>query len=318
MDLLWHKIVHGLKVTPDEGTCLEVMNTAGRHGLPELCMDALRVLQSIGATIHDYHFAPVVEAFSRLNRLKDAFSILSLMRSKGLVPTPDTAHPIFNSIRTSPDTVDVAWTALEELEKEGQLIDITAVNVVIQAAVAHGDLQRAVGVYQIIPEFKIRPNVHTFNALLSGCIATAHKELGEKFLVDMKEAEVRPDAQTYERLVVLSLSGETYEEAFFYLEEMKAANFYPPLSIYESMIVRCADAGDTRYKIALEELQEFGYEVSPKLEKYVGTKMHDANEQTKSNGGSRNSRGETESTRRVRPMGSRERGGGFPTHAPQK
>lgn len=208
------------------------------------------------------------------------------MRSQGLVPTNETVHPILDAIRASPDSVDTAWTALEELEKEGQSIDVTAVNVIIQAAVAHGDLQRAVGIYQIIPEFKIKPNVDTFNALFSGCIATAHKDLGEKILADMKEAKVKPDAQTYERLVVLSLSGETYEEAFFYLEEMKAANFYPPLSIYESIVVRCVDAGDTRYKIALEELKEFGYEVSSKLETFIGSKMGGQN---KPKGGPRRS-----------------------------
>lgn len=314
MELLWNKIVNELKLTPDEGTCIEVLHTAGRHGLPELCLDSLRILQSIGVTLREYHFAPVVEAFCRLDRLKEAFAILSLMRSQSLIPTNETIQPILDTIRASPDSVDTAWTALEELEKEGKPIDITAVNAIIQAAVAHGDLQRAVGIYQIIPEFKIKPNVDTFNALFSGCIATAHKDLGEKILGDMKEAKVKPDAQTYERLVVLSLSGETYEEAFFYLEEMKAANFYPPLSVYESIVVRCVDAGDTRYKIALEELKEFGYEVSSKLEAFIGNKMGGQNKPK--DVPVRNTRGSGNDERRGAPGEGRREGsesGGFMT-----
>lgn len=253
---------------------MAVLHTAGRHGLDQLCLDAIRVLQGLGVTLRDYHFAPVVEAFSHLANFKDAFSTLSLMRSKGIIPNAETASPILNVLRENADSIDTAWTAIEELEKEGQAIDITAINTIIQGTLAHKDLQRAVGVYQILPELKVKPDVDTYNALFSGCIAAAHKELGEKILAEMREvAYVQPDAQTYERLIILALSGKTYEDAFVYLEEMKAANFYPPLSVYESIIARCVDDGDLRYKIALEEMTEFGYEITERLKRYIGQNL---------------------------------------------
>ena len=48
---LWPKVVNDLKVTPDEGVCLEVLHTAGRHGLPELATDALHHLQAIEVSL---------------------------------------------------------------------------------------------------------------------------------------------------------------------------------------------------------------------------------------------------------------------------
>jgi len=58
---------------------------------------------------------------------------------------------------------------------EGKGVDITAINVIIQASIFFGDIQRAVGTYKSIPEYGIKPNVDTFNLLLSACVAVGHR-----------------------------------------------------------------------------------------------------------------------------------------------
>jgi pentatricopeptide repeat protein len=266
---LWPKVTNELKVLPDEGCAIEVLHTAGRHGLPELAMDVLRVLKVIGVDLREHHFAPIIESFCRTNRIKEALSTLNLIRQHNIEPNFDTAHSIFEAIRASPDAVDAAWDALEALHSEGQTVDVTAINVVIHASVALGDLQRAFGTYQMCSELKIKPTLDTYHFLLSGCIAARHRELGNRLIAEMKEAKIKPDARTYERLIVLCLTGETYEDAFFYLEEMKAENLFPPLSIYEAIIKRCVLEKDARYAVAVKELEEFGYRVSLELSKII-------------------------------------------------
>jgi pentatricopeptide repeat protein len=187
------------------------------------------------------------------------------MSQHNVEPNFNTAHPIFEAIRTSPDAVDAAWDALEALHSEGQAVNITAVNVVIRASVALGDLQRAFGTYQICAELGVKPTLDTYHSLLSGCIVARHRELGNRLIAEMKEAKIKPDSRTYERLIVLCLTGESYEDAFFYLEEMKAENLYPPLSVYEAIIQRCVVEKDARYAVAVQELEEFGYTLSPTL-----------------------------------------------------
>lgn len=266
---LWPKVTDELKVLPDEGCAIEVLHTAGRHGLPELAMDVLRVLKIIGIDLQEYHFAPIIESFCRTERIKEALSTLTLMSQHKIEPTSDTAHPIFEAICTSTDAVDAAWDALEALHSEGQTVNITAVNVVIRASVALGDLQRAFGTYQICAELDVKPTLDTYHSLLSGCIVARHRELGSRLIAEMKEAKIKPDARTYERLIVLCLTGETYEDAFFYLEEMKAENLYPPLSVYEAIIQRCVLEKDGRYAVAVQELKEFGYTLSPELSRVI-------------------------------------------------
>ena len=285
---LWPKVTDELKVLPDEGCAIEVLHTAGRHGLPELAMDVLRVLKAIGADLREHHFAPIIESFCRTNQIKDALSTLSLMRQHNIEPNSDTAHPIFEAIRVNTDAVDTAWDALEALHSEGQTVDVTAVNVIIQASVAQGDLQRAFGTYQMCSELNVKPTLDTYHFLLSGCIATRHRELGDRLIAEMKEAKIKPDARTYERLIVLCLTGETYEDAFFYLEEMKAENLYPPLSVYEAIIQRCVLEKDARYAVAVQELEEFGYTVSPELNRVIlgrGEDRYRKNEGRRGQGG---------------------------------
>lgn len=232
-------------------------------------MDVLRVLKAIDVDLREHHFAPIIESLCRTNRIKEALSTLSLIRQHNIEPNSDTAHPIFEAICVSTDAVDAAWDAIEALHSEGQTVDVTAVNVVIQASVALGDLQRAFGTHQMCSELNIKPTLDTYHFLLSACIAARHRELGDRLIAEMKEAKIKPDARTYERLIVMCLTGETYEDAFFYLEEMKAENLYPPLSVYEAIIQRCVLEKDARYAVAVQELEEFGYTVSQELKRVI-------------------------------------------------
>jgi pentatricopeptide repeat protein len=265
-------------------------------------MDVLRVLQVIGVDIREHHFAPIIESFCRTNRIKEALSTLTLMSQYKIEPNSDTAHPIFEAIRASTDAVDAAWDALEALHSEGETVNITAVNVVIRASVALGDLQRAFGTYQICAELGVKPTLDTYHSLLSGCIVAQHRELGNRLIADMKAAKIKPDARTYERLIVLCLTGETYEDAFFYLEEMKAENLYPPLSVYEAIIQRCVLEKDARYAVAVRELEELGYALSPGLKRVIsgdGGAGHDNYERRRGVGENKGREARDEQARRV-------------------
>ncbi|KAI6134511.1 hypothetical protein EV401DRAFT_1905625 [Pisolithus croceorrhizus] len=267
----WEKAIHDMNLTPDEGTCIAVLHTCARHGLPDLATDVIRVLRSIGVDWQEYHFAPLLEAFSRVGKLKEAFGTLHLLRSNGIVPLPETTQPITDILKRDLDAVDGVWKILDELRDEGHTIDAAAVNTIIEASVALGDLQRAVGAYKAIREYTSKPDVETFNHLLQGCINAEHRELGDKLLLDLKQANVRPNALTYERTILLCLTQPTYEDAFFYLEEMKAQKIVPPLRVYEAIVRTCVAAGDSRYALALAELEQCGYSLSKDLQRHVAT-----------------------------------------------
>ena len=215
------------------------------------------------------HFAPVVEAFCQDADVKEAFGILELMRNNGVVPSLETAYPIFEVISGNADAVDEAYGILDDMRQEGRTVDVSAFNVVIQACVALMDLQRALGTYKAASGLGVTPNVETFNLLLSACISLHHRDLGDKLLAEMREAGISPDARTYERLIVLCLTQPTYEDAFYYLEEMKTLGLHPSHAVYEAIIRKCFSVGDTRHQLAMEEMVENGYQVNGKLKAFL-------------------------------------------------
>lgn len=220
-------------------------------------------------TWDEHHFAPLIEALCRDGDFREAFGVLSLMRDHDIQPSLETAYPIFEVISESVDTVDDAYGVLDSTKQDGNIVDISALNVVIQACIALGDLQRALGMYKAASDLGVTPNIETYNLLLSACIRTSHRELGDRILNEMRVAGVQPDVRTYERLVVLCLTQTNYEHAFYYLEEMKSRTLRPTVAIYEAIIRKCFSVGDTRHQLALEEMVEQGYEVSGKLKAFM-------------------------------------------------
>jgi pentatricopeptide repeat protein len=259
-------------VVPDEGLCLDVLHACGRNGMPVLASEVLSLLTEQKITLGEHHFGSLIEAMCHQALIKDAFSAIMRMGSVGISPTSETTYPIFQYIVADAERLETACNHLENLQQEAKTpFHVAAFNCLIRASISLGDLQRAIGLYNSLSEFEVKPDVETYNLLLGGCIAAAHRELGDKLLLEMKDALVLPDARTYERLIVLCLTQTSYEDAFFYLEEMKGQKMIPSLNIYESLIRKCVTMGDMRYKLAVEELEECGYKVSGHLRGFIDT-----------------------------------------------
>lgn len=229
----------------------------------------MQVIKGLNVAWEEYHIAPILEAFCRVGNVQQAFEMLSLMRSSHIHPTTETTQPLFEVLCSLPGAIDEAWGILDELHQKGKIIDVTALNVILQAAIAIGDLQTALGAYKAAQSLDVQPNIDTFNLLFAGCIATEQRQLADRLLTEMRDAHIRPDVRTYERLITLCLTQVTYEDAFFYLEEMKAAGHVPPLAIYEALVQKCIHTGDPRAQLALEEMRECGYEPTLDLKRVL-------------------------------------------------
>lgn len=254
-------MVNDLNLIPNEGVCMATLNTAARHGLPDLATDVLRILKTGGVDWQEHHFSALIEAFCRNGQIKEALITLHIMRTNDIPPTDFTSAFIFDLIKHDIDSLDSAWSVIDEIHASNAGLDIDALNVMIQASIFLGDLQRAIGIYKSFSDYGLVPDHSTFNLLLQGCVGAHHRQLGDILLDDMKQAQVKPNAETYEKMILLCLTQETYEDAFFYLEEMKAAGHVPTRAIYESLLAKCLSVDDARGNMVLQEMKECGYKV---------------------------------------------------------
>ncbi|KAI9571057.1 hypothetical protein HD554DRAFT_2238899 [Boletus coccyginus] len=253
--LCWHKVVHALNLTLNEGACLSVLYTCACHGLSDLALDVMQVLQGKGVDPwHKHHFAPLVEALCKDGKLKEALHVLDAMHKQCINPTSETTWPFTEFLQHDIDRIDGIWQVLDQRQHEGNMVDPLILNSIIQVSVVLDDLQRAMGAYKAFSNYDCKPSVETFNSLLSGCVIAKHRNLGDKLLLDLKQAAVKPDAKTYEHIILLCLTQPTYNDAFFYLEEMKTLKFVPSATVYTAI---------TQYSIALMEMCQCGYVLSP-------------------------------------------------------
>ncbi|KAF8894891.1 hypothetical protein CPB84DRAFT_1682582 [Gymnopilus junonius] len=261
----WPKVINDLNVLPDEGVCLAVLNTAARHGSPDLATEVLQVLQFTEIEWQEHHFAALIEAFCRNRQVKEALVTLHIMRTNGITPLDTTTAFIFECINHDIDALDSAWALIDEIHASDSGISIDALRVVIRASVFMGDLQRAVGIYKAFSDYGFEPDLGTFNLLLQGCITAQHRQLGDLLLADMKQFTIKPDEETYKGMILLCLTQEVYEDAFYYLEEMKAAGYVPPQDVYEALAGKCSAAADSRVDMILQEMTECGYQTGRDL-----------------------------------------------------
>lgn len=272
VELAWQQL-SSQKFYPEEGLILSVLSTAGTWGKPDLATAALSHLPSLQVRASEHHLAPLLEAFCHAGRVPEAISVLKTIRDSGLEPTSATAAPIVNVLSKSAEILDEAFYQLEDTVARGEMVDVTALNALVEASVRLKDLQRARATQAAAADLKITPTLETYNLVLSACIEARHRPLGDTILTEITNANppLKPDAVTYERMIMLCLTQPTYEDAFYFLEQMKAAGITPRASTYENLIRKCARVKDPRWKVALEEMESLGYKASGDLIRYCQT-----------------------------------------------
>ncbi|KAK9719524.1 hypothetical protein K7432_004733 [Basidiobolus ranarum] len=268
---LWRKVIGALRIKPLEGLCMEVLNYACKAGKPDLAAEVLTSLTQNKIPCKEQHFAPLFEAFISNKDWKSALSILDVMVNSRIVPEPTFMEPFKNAIEKNASDLDDAYMAIENLREEGKQVHISAFNTIVSACAHLGDVKRAFAAVTDAPKLGIQADVETYNAILEACSKSYNKEIAEKVYHEIKATGLKPNAETFFRLIAVSCQQSDYEDAFAYLEETKENNIVPPAAAYVLLVRKCARERDSRARIAMEEMEVFGYPVTNELKKYVET-----------------------------------------------
>lgn len=276
MQLGWHHAVVRGGITPTEPLITQILQTAAHNGLSELAHDAIRALRVRGQAPLEHHVAALLEALVQDDKIREAFAIVGHLRSDLGGMAKETTRALRAWAGQHPSHIDKAWALLEDVRRNQapepgnvSAVDIATLNAVIGGAIDLGDMQRAVGIYKESAAFGVAPDTETLNILLSGCIHISNRDLADSLISEMKDLGVVPDVDTYGSMIQLCLSQPSYEDVFYFLEGMKSAGFKPSMGIYEMIVQRCYDAFDPRWKVALTEMKEAGYETQHRFKSLI-------------------------------------------------
>ncbi|CAG8450497.1 15009_t:CDS:2 [Funneliformis mosseae] len=269
----WETLQRRGKIDLDEGACIDMLYFAGNNGKADLILQIMEYLMNVRKVkLQKWHFLPLLQSYIKAKEIKKAMESLHIMRKSGLLISLFDANEIFLHIRKSAESIDHAYYCLEELHNEGKVIDPTALNVIIAACSNVGgkskrniDLVRAFETYKAAEKLGVKPNTETFNILLLICCFAKQKDVADQLWQEMHELKIVPIGLTYCRMIKTICTQDDYEEAFTYLEEMKSKNILPSQDVYENIIKKCVSNGDARARLALEEMEGFGYGLSETL-----------------------------------------------------
>lgn len=242
--------VESLYLNPPAGMCINILNTAARHGDTYLATSVLRVLgKRSGNPIQLHHYEALLETYIKADDLRTALTLLSIMTAAGHPPTESSTRPIYTHLRQSADLPAKAVSILEDLREQDRQVPIQAINVIMQASISHRDLDSALHTYKTMHTVSpnLNPNTATFNILFRGCAQAARKDLAMFLASEMVALKIAPDTLTYDRLILVCLNSEaSIDDAWRYFEEMKTLSWWPRDGTYMSLVRRACEEGDSR------------------------------------------------------------------------
>ena len=269
----WRKRVERGYLNPSSGICINVLNTAARHGDFRLATDVFRILGNRTNTLQAHHYEALFESYLRASAIKHALSVLTLMASSGCPPTEATTRPLYQHLRSAQHLPNLALTFLRALHREGNAIPTVAFNALIEAATYTNNLTDALFFYKKLHTFcPAGPTTATFNALFRGCSKAGRKDVAMFLASEMLALKVQPDTLTYDRLILTCVEGkgkDDFEDSWRYWAEMRARGWWPRRGTCIAVVKRCCERGDERVWGLVEEMEERGMEVQGVL-RWVG------------------------------------------------
>ncbi|KAL3518730.1 hypothetical protein ACH5RR_021319 [Cinchona calisaya] len=133
--------------------------------------------------------------------------------------------------------------------------DSSCYNALLRTLCQEKSMSDARNVYRSL-KHEFRPNLQTFNILLSGWKSS---DEAEGFLEEMREMGVEPDVVSYNCLMDVYCKGREMEKAYKVVEEMRGRDISPDVITYTSLIGGLGLVGQPdKARDVLKEMREYG------------------------------------------------------------
>ncbi|TYI55150.1 hypothetical protein E1A91_D11G121200v1 [Gossypium mustelinum] len=133
--------------------------------------------------------------------------------------------------------------------------DVSCFNALLRTLCQEKSMKDARNVYHSL-KHDFRPNLQTFNILLSGWKSS---EEAEGFFEEMKELGVKPDVVSYNCLVDVYCKGREMDKAYRVVEKMRDEELWPDVITYTSIIGGLGLVGQPdKARDVLKEMREHG------------------------------------------------------------
>lgn len=275
----WRKRVETGFLIPSLGMCVNVIDTAARHGDSRLASDVFRVLRERNYTPQIYHYEALIESFAvgPSAELKPAAEVLSTMAVAGIPPTEGSTRPIFLLLKQYPKLISDLMTILEDFKTANRPIPSPLVNLVLEAHISQKKLSAALEFYKtrlsnFLPS---GPTLQTIHILLRCCHLARRKDIAMFLAQELLRLKIRPVSETFDYLILAYLYGlpedherpeQGWDDAWRYFVEMHEFGFAPSIDTYEALATKGCEMEDDKVWRLIPERDEDSGDVKTEVE----------------------------------------------------
>ncbi|KAI9705358.1 MAG: hypothetical protein M1820_005188 [Bogoriella megaspora] len=253
----WRLRVQSGYLNPPSGICLNVLNTAARHGDTQLATDVFRVLGDRATKFTHEHYEALIEAYATHGDIDTAIKVLGVMEGAKIVPDVGTTRAIYNTLKHDEAATDQAFETVQNMQKSGRKVPTVAFDCIMESAITQSRAVVALEQYKHIHEICADgPTTNTFNVLLKGCRSNKSQALW--IASEMRELQVPANELTYDRMIIACLLShkEDYEDAMRYYIEAKTRGLKIRNGTLFLLLERCTQAVDMRAPEILKDMED--------------------------------------------------------------
>lgn len=235
-----------------------------RHNFIEKARHVHERCMANGYYLNRYSYNSFLNACAKRNRVMDAFLTLRAMADNDIAPDVVSCNVLIACCVRSRE-IDMALRVLQRMPEWGITPDIYSYNSVInglrksrmmeeafdlvarmeiaagdppiEGRQPHGNIKRA--------DEPVRPDLVTFNTLISGLAASDEPNLSRAYAVHkhMVEGGIEGNEVTYNALMATAARAKRVDAAFSLYREMKAKELEPNCECYTTLITLCGQVG---------------------------------------------------------------------------
>ncbi|KAJ4967687.1 hypothetical protein NE237_014388 [Protea cynaroides] len=226
------------------------------HGNP---LQALEFFNYIGKKRGFFHtpfsYDTMLYILGRSRKFDKVWELLIEMRWKDQsLITPRTVQIVLARI-AKVCSVRQTVESFRKFRKMVHQFDTTFYNALLRALCQEKSMSDARNVYHSL-KHEFRPNLQTFNILLSGWKSS---EEAEKFFHEMTDLDVKPDIVSYNCLVDVYCKNPELDKAFKVVDKMRDEEITPDVFTYTSIIGGLGLSGQPdKARDVLKEMKEYG------------------------------------------------------------
>lgn len=216
----------------------------------ENSVQQIKDLEKSRSNIMDYN--SLLSNFASHKQLDMALLTYESLQRKKLKPTIFTYSPLINAFVRCGE-IEKSHEMHHEMIKRGIQPNEITFTTLIKGYAQNNKVKEAIKILDVMKnEYKIVPNIRTYNSILRGCLNWGNRKTAEKIYKEMIEKKIYPDETSYQYLIQCLCQSNKMDKVWELKKEMEEYHLAESSS-YIAIARQCALDGDWKKSSELLE-----------------------------------------------------------------